>query len=130
MNVGPLAKGKDITVLRSKDGSRQKRRDYKKNLRKAIGEYLERREFGISDGYTTSPHFVQEWTGFRDLVYSPWWSRCWVVQELIVAQDATTMYGDASLTWRELQCMKILISQFAFHGCFMDGHEDVRNSWS
>jgi hypothetical protein len=71
MNVGPLAKGKDMTVLRSKDGSRQKRRDYKKNLRKAIGEYLERREFGISDGYTTSPHFVQEWTGFRDLVYSP-----------------------------------------------------------
>ncbi|PMD41775.1 hypothetical protein L207DRAFT_633096 [Hyaloscypha variabilis F] len=38
--------------------------------------------------------------GFNALIKSRWWSRAWVVQEVVVAQSATIRYGAISAPWK------------------------------
>lgn len=39
------------------------------------------------------------WTAVRDLMASPWWERCWVLQEVVVSKNATLLCGPSALSW-------------------------------
>ncbi|KAG7290311.1 hypothetical protein NEMBOFW57_000310 [Staphylotrichum longicolle] len=50
-------------------------------------------------GDTRNEAFVEHWRSVRQLILSPWWSRCWVAQELIVSRAASLVFGPAVMSW-------------------------------
>lgn len=48
---------------------------------------------------TKSPLYSQ--AGFLSLINSPWWGRCWVCQEFVVARDIDLMYGGLCINWKQ-----------------------------
>ena len=53
----------------------------------------------LAEGHSNDPVFVNNLMGVRGIVFSPWWSRCWVAQELIVSQNVVIMLGAALISW-------------------------------
>lgn len=53
----------------------------------------------LVEEYIHDPVLIEAWMGLRDLVFSPWWGRCWVTQELIVSRNAVIMCGDEVMLW-------------------------------
>ncbi len=53
--------------------------------------------------HTRDENFVESWTSVRELIHSPWWSRCWVAQELIVAREAVVIFGPKAMFWHEFR---------------------------
>jgi hypothetical protein len=56
---------------------------------------LARRHFDLLD----AGEKTDAWKDIRDVLFSPWWQRCWVVQELITSRNATILYGPRSIEW-------------------------------
>ncbi|KIW84644.1 hypothetical protein Z517_00032 [Fonsecaea pedrosoi CBS 271.37] len=54
------------------------------------------RELGIE------PLSYQNWLGLIAFMNRPWFSRCWVVQELALARNATVICGSRVLQWEQL----------------------------
>ncbi|KIX92053.1 uncharacterized protein Z520_12207 [Fonsecaea multimorphosa CBS 102226] len=54
------------------------------------------RELGIE------PLSYQNWLGLIAFMNRPWFSRCWVVQELALARKATVVCGSRLLQWEQL----------------------------
>jgi Heterokaryon incompatibility protein (HET) len=46
-----------------------------------------------------TPRHSKSWSGVAELLLRPWWSRVWIVQELISAQKATILCGKMSVPW-------------------------------
>lgn len=57
----------------------------------------------LAEDYIHDPDLVEAWMGLRDLMYSPWWGRCWVTQELIVSRTAVIMCGDEIMLWDQFR---------------------------
>jgi Heterokaryon incompatibility protein (HET) len=54
--------------------------------------------YGAIDHLMTQRH-AKSWSSVAELFCRPWWSRAWVVQELISAQKATITCGTLSVPW-------------------------------
>jgi hypothetical protein len=67
------------------------------DFQQGLGNYLE-------------PEFADDWEAVADLLMRPWWSRAWIVQELVSAKTAEFRCGNASIPWRFLS---IIISLLA-----------------
>jgi hypothetical protein len=80
------------------------------------------------DGWLANSTFREHWSGLRELMFSPWWSRCWVAQELIVARNATVMYGNVSMLWHEFRVVYDLYSETFFKIIKLSSTIDNRNS--
>lgn len=48
--------------------------------------------------------FIEGWKSLRGFASSPWWSRGWICQEIIVGRCATILFGDSAMDWQEF-CM-------------------------
>ncbi|PVH68697.1 HET-domain-containing protein [Cadophora sp. DSE1049] len=67
----------------------------------------------VRDAFATLKHIL-DWSdslstqlktlaiGLETLMGVPWWTRTWVVQEIVVAQKAQIVYGSTTLEWAEL----------------------------
>ncbi|KAF5010878.1 hypothetical protein FDECE_2985 [Fusarium decemcellulare] len=44
-------------------------------------------------------NFTDGWIALFDVLESPWWSRAWVFQELMVSVDAVFMFGHHMMSW-------------------------------
>lgn len=44
----------------------------------------------------------ESWRCLQDLLERPWWSRLWIVQEIIVSREALVMCGDRSIEFRAI----------------------------
>lgn len=50
------------------------------------------------------PITVQQWNNFgTDLMKRPWWRRMWVIQEIVVAREASVMCGSYTVSWKKLE---------------------------
>jgi hypothetical protein len=74
----------------------------------------------LAEDHFNNPVFVEDWMGVREVVFSPWWRRCWVAQELIVSRnDAVIMLGATVITWERfgiafdvvLECFRTIIKK-------------------
>lgn len=75
-------------------------------LAELVGQRHAKESFGI-------PEFLRQWEGFNDLVSSPWWNRCWIAQELIVARNAIMTFGRVAMPWNEFKiAYKIIVVIF------------------
>ncbi len=57
----------------------------------------------LVNDHFNDPKFVRQWMALLNLAFSPWWSRSWVAQELIVSRDATIMFGKVDMPWSEFK---------------------------
>jgi hypothetical protein len=48
----------------------------------------------------------------------PWWSRMWVVQEIVLAKDVTVMYGDISAPWEMFASAGLGVERHRNSCCF------------
>ncbi|KAF5700747.1 heterokaryon incompatibility 6 OR allele [Fusarium mundagurra] len=53
--------------------------------------------------------FIENWNGVRELVFSPWWSRCWVAQELIVSRAAALVLGRETIGWDKFRVAFMIV---------------------
>jgi hypothetical protein len=59
---------------------------------------------------------TKEWSAFRDgLVFKPWWSRLWIVQEVAVARHIMVVCGSKCVPWNVLISAYILVSTYHGH---------------
>ena len=56
-----------------------------------------------SDALISKESNRKQWTAFADLMKREWFSRRWVVQELILAKDRYLYCGDRSLHWSDFE---------------------------
>lgn len=49
--------------------------------------------------YQVADRYAKAWQAVIKLLHLPWWSRIWVVQELVLAQKATLAVGSVSVSW-------------------------------
>jgi hypothetical protein len=58
----------------------------------------------------TSPGFKTcSWMAFSDLMLRPWWSRAWIVQEAISAQQIQIMCGNYLMPWEEFHLASSMV---------------------
>ncbi|KAK4220897.1 heterokaryon incompatibility protein-domain-containing protein [Podospora fimiseda] len=67
------------------------------------------RQFAVTDGYgdSSKPDFNFEllWLFFSQ---RPWWRRVWIIQEVVLARQATILCGTASIPWDDLaECLAV-----------------------
>jgi hypothetical protein len=84
----------------------------------------------LGDGIARG-RFDRELQAVFNLLSLPWWQRCWVCQEIIVANDAELLLGDQSLEWRLFSNFMLLLFgatdyyfasiQRGTTGCSLDG---------
>lgn len=48
-------------------------------------------------------------SGLLDIVALPWFSRVWIIQEIVLAQGATLQYGNAEMDWNDFQSVMRLL---------------------
>ncbi|CAM1505067.1 Fc.00g107040.m01.CDS01 [Cosmosporella sp. VM-42] len=58
-----------------------------------------------------SDDFVENWTALRQLLFSPWWSRCWVTQELIVSKAVALVMGPEAISWDNFRVAFVLVEK-------------------
>jgi hypothetical protein len=73
-----------------------------------------------------------QWASLLDILASPWWSRCWVVQELIASRNAAMLYGTKHLmshavfkALRVVQVIEAMLCEDLVMG-IMSTDEDIR----
>jgi hypothetical protein len=49
-----------------------------------------------------SPPATLQWNALTRLFWRVWWSRIWIVQEVVLAKDVVVFCGTASLSWTDL----------------------------
>jgi hypothetical protein len=54
---------------------------------------------GLDGEETTQDRRLQLLKGFNNLLSRPWWSRVWVIQEVVVNSDVTIMCGHSEVSW-------------------------------
>ncbi|KAK3317026.1 hypothetical protein B0H66DRAFT_593096 [Apodospora peruviana] len=50
--------------------------------------------------FTKSESFLQLWHGFSEGLQGPWWTRIWVVQEVLLPRPGTVHFGSWSIDWQ------------------------------
>lgn len=81
--------------------------DYHEQLRRGADEAQKLEQLNLYVVETTKAHFQSlnglklknTVEGLTAFLSSPWWTRCWVVQELVVAKEARLVFGINSLDW-------------------------------
>ena len=53
---------------------------------------------------------IEQLEGLHQVMSSPWWSRCWILKEFVVARDATFMYGDISVPTEAFELPFVLLN--------------------
>ncbi|MCJ1286512.1 hypothetical protein MMC26_005858 [Xylographa opegraphella] len=53
------------------------------------------------DALINDQNMLKHWTAFADLMRSTWFSRRWVVQEIVYAREATLHCGSATIHWAD-----------------------------
>ncbi|CVK98658.1 related to heterokaryon incompatibility protein het-6 [Fusarium proliferatum] len=48
------------------------------------------------------PNWTASWTALQRLFSQPWFSRVWIIQEVMVAQEVHIIYGDQYFSWKTL----------------------------
>jgi hypothetical protein len=90
-----------------------------------LAESLREREIGIPGASSSVQTLLNQietdsdgWSSILDLFDRAWWQRAWVTQEIVVAADATLLYGMLSLKFtvlehimRYMNILEILIKQ-------------------
>jgi Heterokaryon incompatibility protein (HET) len=46
-----------------------------------------------------------EWLALKKMLRNPWFERCWVLQEVVLARKIFVMYGGRYIDWNVLQCV-------------------------
>ncbi|KAF2962896.1 hypothetical protein GQX73_g10679 [Xylaria multiplex] len=59
----------------------------------------------------------------------PWWSRMWVVQEIVLAREVTVMYGHISAPWEMFASAGLTIERHRT-SCCLDTRSHVQRSWA
>jgi Heterokaryon incompatibility protein (HET) len=59
-----------------------------------------------------SPADAPSWAGFRKLLQRPWFSRLWVLQEIVLSQTAILVCGNNSVTWRMFSLICTLVDAY------------------
>lgn len=85
-------------------------------------------------GDTSNDAFIEHWMSVRQLILSPWWSRCWVAQELIVSRAASLVFGPEAMSWdrfREVfalvdEIVRAIFVKIASYGLNPEGDDEVR----
>jgi hypothetical protein len=76
----------------------------------SVDEHWTDKPLFIADGegrYHIAENYVLAWQATLKLFQLPWWSRVWVVQELVLSGNATLVLGSVSAPWE-------LISEFCY----------------
>ena len=55
-----------------------------------------------------SGRFSHEWKGLKDLISSPWFTRCWVLQEVLCSNKRTVFYGQFFISWEQFELGTLL----------------------
>ncbi|CAG5190318.1 uncharacterized protein ALTATR162_LOCUS12173 [Alternaria atra] len=66
----------------------------------------------LAEEHFEDPELIEAWMGVRDIVFSPWWGRCWVAQELIVSRNAVIMFGDVTMFWDDFKVAYTVVRSF------------------
>lgn len=79
-------------------------------------ETYEVQEYGDkADRIAASRHLIHAeyagaWIALNKLLSLQWWSRAWVLQELILAKRAVVVYGKMSATWPVVNCAILIFA--------------------
>jgi hypothetical protein len=58
--------------------------------------------------------YAPSWKALRALIARPWFSRRWILQEILLARNATVICGDKMVSWDALKtAVQILISNLS-----------------
>lgn len=57
-----------------------------------------------------SQSLLVDWSAMKRLLERPYWTRAWIIQELVFARQATLFHGDASVEWQDMQSLVYLHS--------------------
>jgi Heterokaryon incompatibility protein (HET) len=74
------------------------RAGYHDTEHKMVDKYLVTLAKSYRDEFQTK-EFEESWMDVIGLLRSPWWSRCWVVQEFILATRVSVFYGPFQMDW-------------------------------
>ncbi|KAF3207847.1 hypothetical protein TWF679_008179 [Orbilia oligospora] len=78
---------------------------------RAMDFISEVRDFAMLDQYVQDQEKAEEWYGISELMRDRWFSRCWVVQEIALAKDATVHCGSKTVPWPHfVDAVSILVS--------------------
>jgi hypothetical protein len=65
---------------------------------------------------------------FRDLFDRPWWTRIWIVQEVICSESVVLLCGDALISWNDLNDALEIISAVAYYAKVYPGHQILKDT--
>jgi hypothetical protein len=61
----------------------------------------------------TSPKFSTcSWMAFADLLNRPWWTRAWIVQEVVLAKEVVMMWGKFALPWNHFRITAAIVFNY------------------
>ncbi|KAK4504293.1 hypothetical protein PRZ48_005209 [Zasmidium cellare] len=66
------------------------------------GEYHDMLKLGCDTWY------ARHWDALHSMLEASYWERCWTLQEIIVSENITIMYGDESTSWDRLNFLRSL----------------------
>jgi hypothetical protein len=67
------------------------------------------------------------WIALGDLLQRPWWTRAWIVQEVVVSNNAIIVCGDFALSWNYFVNAANMLN--AYSGCVMgEAVKGINNS--
>ena len=58
-----------------------------------------------------SPMVIQQWNALTRMLWRVWWTRIWVVQEIVLAKELEIMCGNEILSWTDLDYAMSNISE-------------------
>jgi hypothetical protein len=67
---------------------------------------------------------------WNDVMRRPWWTRAWIVQEIVLSSNATLICGRSSISWKSFQILFNFLSSSAVRVVLTNPLEDVRSGVS
>jgi Heterokaryon incompatibility protein (HET) len=87
------------SVNDTSDDEKTQKRDAQKDTPEAILAYATTVYAADFIDLIDNDDFAKEWQTLKGFAASPWWSRGWVCQEIIVASSGTLMFGSDAMDW-------------------------------
>jgi hypothetical protein len=67
---------------------------------------------------------------WNDVMRRPWWTRAWIIQEIVLSSNATLICGRSSISWKSFQILFNFLGSSAVRVDLTNPWEDVRSGVS